>query len=70
MENIAKESRTTPHATIPGSEPAAAPLATDTGAFDALATAIAEQGLFGKIKLGASLLLFGEVNLDKSGTHH
>lgn len=69
MENITKTTTPTPHIASPATSEAPAPIATDTVHFDALATAMAEQGLFGKIKLGASLLLFGEVNLDKPDTH-
>lgn len=36
---------------------------------DALASAMAEQGVFGKLKMGAALLLFGEVTLPDTPPH-
>lgn len=49
----------------PRDQASAAPTAEATAVsdFDALASAMAEQGLFGKIRMGASLLLFGEAKI-------
>lgn len=69
MENTTKTTSASAHIPAPATE-AASPITTDTAIFDEIATAMAEQGLFGKIKLGASLLLFGEVNLDKADKPH
>lgn len=49
----------------------AAPASAEAAAisdFDALASAMAEQGLFGKIRMGASLLLFGEAKIPANDT--
>lgn len=47
----------------------ATPATATTSDIDALATAMAEQGLFGKLRIGASLLLFGEVTLPTNEKH-
>ncbi len=67
MENITKitESNAIP---VTGAS-SAAPVPVDTAAFDELATLMAQQGLFGKIRMGASLLLFGEVNVPNRNQH-
>lgn len=59
-------------ATLPttcSTPPTATPTAAHDSDLDALATAMAEQGLFGKLKIGASLLLFGEATLPDKPEH-
>lgn len=67
MENI--DITQDKRSTTPPTAPAAPAGAADTGAFDELVSAMAEQGIFGKLRIGASLLLFGEATIPTKEPH-
>ncbi len=72
MDNLSQHTLSQPVAT-PATPAAQASAATEATPLDDLVHAMAEQGLFGKLRIGASLLLFGEATIpshDKPASHH
>ena len=68
MERKPLSSHTTP--SLPLQAVPVPPASEAEPVIEELTTALAHQGLFGKLKIGASVLLFGEANIDADDTSH